>query len=209
MEKTKMTLHRALAELKLIDAKIIKGIEIAEPVNIHQKDKKIGGHSTQEDFKAKAQSEYDSVIALIERKNAIKSAIVEANGITTLTVGCKQMTIADAINFKTVIKFKKQFINVLQQRYKNAVGIMNKNNETVKLNCDRIVEAAVGKENVATKASDVESIQKPYMEQNEFLLFDPLKISDKIAALEKEVQDFEVDVDAALSEINAITQIEI
>lgn len=209
METQKMTLHRALAELKLIDAKIEKGITECEPINIFQKDKKIGGYATQDEFKAKAQSGYDSVIALIDRKNAIKSAIVTANGITKVTVGGNEMTIAEAINFKTLIRFKKKFINTLIQKKNHAIGILNKNNEAVKLNCDRIVEAAVGKENVATKKDDVESIQKPYMEQNEFQLADPLKLADKISALEKEVQDFEVDIDASLSEINAVTIIEI
>lgn len=209
METNKMTLHRALAELKLIDAKIEKQIAECEPINIYQKDKKIGGWATQDEFKAKAQSGYDSVIALIDRKNAIKSAIVKANGTTTVTVGDKSMTIADAINFKTLIAFKKKFISMLTQRQKNAIGIMNKNNEGVKINCDRIVEAVVGKENVAIKTGEVEAVQKPYMEMNEFQLADPLKLADKISALEKEVQDFEVEIDATLSEINAVTQIEI
>jgi hypothetical protein len=47
------------------------------------------------------------------------------------------------------------------------------------------------------------------MESNEWHLSDPLNIVDKIDALEKEVSEFETEVDATLSEINAITFIEI
>jgi hypothetical protein len=72
-----------------------------------------------------------------------------------------------------------------------------------------ILEATFGKENVKAGKDDVESVRKPYMEANEFHLFDPLSVDSKIEALEKEIGDFEAEVDAVLSEINAITIIEI
>jgi len=40
-------------------------------------------------------------------------------------------------------------------------------------------------------------------------LFDPLKVAEKVEAMEKEVGDFEMEVDAVLSEINAVTFIEV
>ena len=55
----------------------------------------------------------------------------------------------------------------------------------------------------------MKAIVEPFVKRNEFHLVDPLNIENKIRELEKEVDDFELEVDAALSEINAITTIEI
>lgn len=204
-----MTIHRGLSELKLIDAKIEKQISEIVPSDVHQKGKLVGGYITEEDFKSNAQSKYDSINELIERKCKIKSAIVDANGSTMVKVGEKEMTIADAINFKAVVKFKKKLIETLKQRHKQSLAALNKNNEVVNANIQRILEATFGKENVKVGEKDVEAVSKPYLEANEFHLFDPLKIEKRVEQMEKEVSEFESEVDAVLSEINAITFIEV
>jgi wyosine [tRNA(Phe)-imidazoG37] synthetase (radical SAM superfamily) len=151
----KMTIHRALSELKLIDAKIEKQINEVLPSGILQKGKLVNGYIQEAEFEKSAKSKYDSVNDLIDRKNKIKSAIVTANGVTHVKVSDKQMTIADAINFKSVIKFKKKLIATLKQRHLQAVGELNTHNETVNANVQRILEATFGKENVKVGKEDV------------------------------------------------------
>lgn len=209
MTKQKMTIHRALSELKLIDSKIEKQINEIVPSGIYQKGKLINNYVKEEDFSTSAKSKFDSVNDLIARKNAIKSAIVEANGVTKVKVSEKEMTIADAINFKAVVKFKKKLIETLKARQQQAVAQLNQQNTVVEQNVQRILEATFGKENVKAGKEDVESVRKPYMDANEFHLFDPLKVAEKVEAMEKEVGDFEMEVDAVLSEINAVTFIEL
>jgi hypothetical protein len=209
MTKQKMTIHRALSELKLIDSKIEKQINEIVPSGIYQKGKLINNYVKEEDFSASAKSKFDSVNDLIARKNAIKSAIVEANGVTKVKISEKEMTIADAINFKAVVKFKKKLIETLKARQQQAVAQLNQQNAIVEQNVQRILEATFGKENVKAGKDDVESVRKPYMDANEFHLFDPLKVAEKVEAMEKEVGDFEMEVDAVLSEINAVTFIEV
>lgn len=209
MEKQKMTIHRALSELKLIDSKIEKQIAEIVPTGIFQKGKLINGFMQEKDFEEAAKSKYQSVTDLIGRKNAIKSAIVQANGITQVTVGEKQMTIADAINFKAVVKFKKQLVARLKQLHQGAVANLNKNNEIVEQNVQNLLAAALGKDSVKADAKDVDSIRKPFLDANEFHLFDPLEVAKKVEAMEQEVGNFEMEVDAALSEINAVTFIEV
>lgn len=209
MTKQKMTIHRALSELKLIDSKIEKQINEIVPSGIYQKGKLINNYVKEEDFSTSAKSKFDSVNDLIARKNAIKSAIVEANGVTKVKVSEKEMTIADAINFKAVVKFKKKLIETLKARQQQVVAQLNQQNTVVEQNVQRILEATFGKENVKAGKDDVESVRKPYMDANEFHLFDPLKVAEKVEAMEKEVGDFEMEVDAVLSEINAVTFIEV
>lgn len=205
----KMTIHRALSELKLIDSKIEKQTAEIIPTGIYQKGKLINGYTTEDDFKQAATSKYQSVVDLIDRKNLIKSAVVIANGITMVKVGEKEMTIADAINFKALIKFKKALINNLKQLHKSAVGTLNKNNEQVEQNVQALLKAAFGKDSVEVDEKAVEAISTPYREANQFHLFDPLKVEIKVEELEKEVAEFEMEVDASLSEINAVTFIEV
>lgn len=204
-----MTIHRALSELKLIDSKIEKQISELLPTGTYQKNKLIIGYIKEEDFTNSATSKFQSVTDLINRKSAIKSAIVQANGATKLKLGGKEMTIADAINFKSAIKFKKQLIDRLKNVRNASIADMNNNNAIVEQNVQKLLEYTFGKENVKVDPKDMEAVRKPYIEANEFHLFDPLKVNEKIEAMEKEVGDFEMEVDAALSEINAVTFIEV
>jgi hypothetical protein len=209
MQTQRMTIHRALAELKLIDSKIEKQIDEIVPVGIFQKGKLINNHIKEEDFSKSAISKFDSVNDLIMRKNLIKSAIIEANSITKVQVSGKEMTIADAINHKTIIKFKRNLLDTLKSRQKQSFAQLNQQNLAIEQNLQKILEATFGKENVKVGKDDFEAVRKPYMEANEYHLFDPLNVSKKIEEIENEVEAFEMEVDAVLSEINAITIIEI
>lgn len=204
----RMTIHRALSELKLIDTKIEKQISEIIPTAYYQKDKPIMGYMKAEEFSTAAQSKYDSALDLIKRKVSIKSAIVAQNAITIVDVGAAKMTIADAITFKAVIEFKKKLIYALKQKHVKAVSEMNSNNNIVENNVQRLLEATFGKENVKVSKEDVDAVRKPFLDANIFTLLDPLDVTKKLESLEKEVFDFEAEVDAVLSEINAVTFIE-
>lgn len=209
MEKQKMTIHRALSELKLIDSKIDSQTQSIVTTGIYQKGKLINGYISNAEFENIAKSKFDSVMDLISRKSLIKSAIVTANGNTKLTISGVEMTISDAINYKSVMKFKKALIGKMSAMHSQAVGALNKNNEAVNQNAQRILEATFGKENVKVSKDDVDAVIKPFLENNEFHLFDPLSVDKKVEALTKEVESFEMEVDSALSEINAVTFIEV
>lgn len=204
----KMTIHRALSELKLIDAKIEKAIAAVNPSGIYQKDKLINGQTKEEEFEKDAKGYYDQALSLIARKTMIKSAIVQSNGKATVVIAEKTMTVADAINAKATVKFKKTLIQSLVGRHRAVVANMNNNNTLVQQNVQKLLEAALGKDAVKAGKDDVESIRKPYLEANEFHMFDPLAVNKKIEHLEKEIGEFEADVDAVLSESNAVTFIE-
>ncbi len=204
-----ITIHRALSELKLIDSKITKQITEIQPVGIHQKGKLINGHIKEEDFKKDAQSKYDSIVALIDRKVALKKAIVASNAKTEITILEKKMTVADAISYKEAILFKKQFVTNLGTKHNQVVMEMNKKNDVISTRLQSLLEASLGKDNVKTGSDEVAAISKPFNETNEFLFFNPLTLKDKLDVLTKEIDDFEANVDASLSESNAVTTIEI
>ena len=208
-EKMQMTIHRGLAELKLIDARIQKQIEQMIPCGIKQKDKKVNNVTDEADFIKSAKSNYDSILALIERKNKIKCAIVKRNTEVMVTIGEQNMSIADAINYKTLIAVKKQLIASMRKDHKATLANMNKLNDQVNDNCQRVLEVTFGKENVKVTPTDMEAVRKPFMEQNEWTMIDPLDVINRAVTMETELMTFETEVDAVLSEINAITMIEV
>lgn len=205
----KMTIHRGLAELKLINSKIEKEIEQILPCVPEQNGKLMGVFIEKKDFEKNAQSNYDSILALIERKNKIKCAIVKKNAETKVTIAQRELTIAEAINFKSLVEFKKLFIESLKKKYQTVKANVEKNNLLVDQNCQKILEATFGKDNVKVDPSNMEAVKKPFMEMHQFGIYDPINTEEKIKTLEKSVLNFETEVDAVLSEINAVTFIEI
>jgi len=205
----KMTIHRALAELKLIDARIEKAIEAMEPTGLTQSGRLVNQVYKREEFEESARAKFQSVNDLIERKTKIKSAIVRANGVTLVTINEKNMTIADAINFKYVVEYKKKLINTLEKRHRSMVAKMEMTNKQVEDNALKLAEAALQKDNVKISDGDAVAITGPYIEKNQFHLIDPLKVEELVGKLRDEVNAFESEVDAVLSEINAVTIIEV
>ena len=86
METQKMTVHKALCELKTMDSRIQKAIDSSPYVVVNKhSSKKINGVSIDE-FCRQAKSAYQSVNDLINRRNAIKRAVVLSNA-TTKEIG--------------------------------------------------------------------------------------------------------------------------
>lgn len=207
--ENKMTLHRALSELKLIDAKIAKTIESIEPSGISQKGKLVNNYYTNDDFEKSAKSTLQSVLDLIKRKSQLKSAIVNANSVTSMKVAGEEMTIAEAINMKQAIVAKKLLVQSIERKHNNAKAIAEKSNKQVEDNALRLASAALQKDNVKINEGDAVAITEPYLEKNLFSVVDPLDAENLVKKLSDEISDFESDVDSALSEINALTYITI
>jgi len=205
----KMTIHRGLAELKLIDSKIQKQINEIIPTGLTQKDKLVNSFIEKTTFESNAKSSLQSVQDLIKRKTAIKSAIVKVNGETKVKIAGVEMTIADAINKKSTILLEKTLIQTLEAKHRQAKANAEQNNAKVDSNALQLAEAAFGKENVSSKTDDVNSLIKGYKEANTFSIVDPLKVDDLVKDLTEKIELFEVEVDAVLSEINATTFIEL
>ncbi len=208
----KITLHRALAELKLLDSKIEKGIDTLQPTALIQNGKLTTGNVTKEEFEKNAKGKLQSVTDLIRRKTIIKSAIVTANEKTTFTVAGLKTTIAQAIVRKSIIEFEKQLKTSVSQKQQHSLAEMNRTNENVKvtaLNNAQIMLGRQGDANFKPTDDDVQAIMEPFIKRNELTLLDPLKATEFTETIGNAIEDFEMEVDAALSEVNATTFIEI
>jgi len=205
----KISIHGALAELKLIDSKIDKRIEKIDPVGMYQLGRKVNNLTVIDEFEASAKANLQSVTDLIERRGRIKSAIVKANAVTLVKVGDKEMSIADAINYKASIVFKRKLINRLEAAHRGIAAKANVENEKVKTNADSLQQAGVSKEGATIEVAAITDLRNSYVKANEIHLCDPLEVSKAIEKMESELEEFETKIDYTLSEVNAITKIEV
>lgn len=202
------SIHRCLTELKLLDDKINKAVYKRF---IGYKKNSANGeyntHDSDEDFTKLVQSNYDTVIAYINRRKQIKEAVVNSNAKTIVTIAGKEYTVASAIERKKSIKYEEELLHQLRVQYANSLRTVNDNNERMENNLDKQISQMVGSDN--SKNDDISTFAEFYRKQNGYTLLDPLKLKDKIDILEKEIQDFNSEVDCVLSESNAITMVEI
>lgn len=211
MTTEKMTVHKALAELKVIGDRIISAIQsgVYCKANKHSNEK-IDGVSVDE-FKKQIQGSWDKVNDLIRRRNAIKKAVVLSNATVKVKVGDEEFTVAEAIEMKNSgMEYKKILVNMLNKQYTQAIQTTEKENgETLQQKAESYVIGLYGSKEGKTNIEEIEKTRKEFVTNNTFELIDPLKIREKIDVLEKEISEFESEIDAALSVSNAITELTI
>lgn len=207
----KMTISRALAELKLLDSKIndaIRRSQFAAPMK--NSDKTFANGLTRNQFEARASETLQSINDLIARRTFIKTKIVESNAATLVTIGTETMTVAAAIEKKGTLGYEENVLSVLANQHIKAVAEVEKQNINMSANLERMLEATLGREGKQTiKADDLNAIAAPYKEQNSWSLVALKNIQTEIEARNTALMEFKSEVDLVLSESNAITSFEI
>ena len=209
MEKRTMSIHRGLAELKTLDSRIQKAISLLDVVGV-KKAKGLVNESIEEDeFIASAKADFQSATDLIARKTAIKTAIVLSNATTMIDIeGVGEMSVADAITYKeTTCEYKKSMLTTLITRGNKAAQKLKNHNFDVEERALDMAKTALGKDNVKLGDDDVTKVTDTYIKANSYTYVDPLGLTEVCETLKKEILAFEIEIDAVLSESNAITTI--
>lgn len=205
-----MTIHEALSELKVLDKRINNKISEAKwcVANKHS-NQKIDGKSIQE-YKQNTKAQYESVLALISRRRAIRNALAKSNASTEVQIGSETYTVSEAIEMrKTGIELKNLLLNTLSYHMTSAQRTIDNGNgdKLQKAADDYIVSLFGNKEKIDPET--VKKLRDEYIEKNTVDFIDPIFIKNEIAALTEEVDSFTAAVDAKLSMSNAITTIEV
>lgn len=211
MTQERMTVHKALAELKLLDDRIEKAIKSTlYCVAKKHSDEKINGISLVE-FEKQMQGGYDKAVSLIERRKAIKKAVVLSNAVTKVVVAGNEYTVAEAIEMKNHgIEFEQKLMECMLKQYNTAMAVIkNENGKDLEERADQYVTAIYGQKESKTNTADIEKVKDDFLKSNQYELVDPLKVLDKMHTLEEYINNFMAEVDSALSVSNALTEIEI
>lgn len=205
----KMTVHKALAELKTLDDRINSEItgSIFVKANRHNNIKIFG--KTIADFMADAESSYQSVKALINRRNAMKRAVVLSNAITKVEIGGVEYTVAEAIEMNNHgMENLVDLRDCLREQYSSVKRMVeSENGDKLVKACENYIQATFGtKEKVNNP--DIEMAQKAYMTNNAYDIVTGFDIEEVIKELTDRIDAFKAEVDSALSVSNALTVIE-
>lgn len=205
----KMTVHKALAELKTLDDRINSEItgSVFVRANRHNNMKIFG--KTIPDFMADTESSYQSVKALINRRNAMKRAVVLSNAITKVEIGGVEYTVAEAIEMNNHgMENLVDLRNCLREQYSSVKRMVeSENSDKLVKACENYIQATFGtKEKVNNP--DIEMAQKAYMTNNAYDIVTGLDIEKIIKELTDRIDAFKAEVDSALSVSNALTVIE-
>jgi len=215
MTTEKMNVHKALAELKVIDDRINNAIDSGTYIiaNKHSNIKIQG--VTIDEFKTQMKASYQKVNDLIARRNAIKRAVVLSNATTKVNIGGVDYTVAEAIEMKNHgMELKSKFMKTMVLQYNRAKRDFEDNNgEFLDRKAEQYVLAVIGAQpkdsKMAIDSEGIKNMRAQYMKDNVFDIIDPINIKDVIENLHDEIEKFLTEIDAALSVSNALTIIEV
>lgn len=216
MTNEKMTITKALSELKVLGNRITAEIRSATFCNVSKHTMRTLNGKNITDVKAEMQGSYDKIVALINRNNAIKKAVNKANASTIVSIGGEQMTVAEAIYMKqTGIDYMKALLNTMTTQYTNTQSLLQNNNgEKLTRACEAYIVSLYGTNsgNNTISSEMVETInaaRAKYIDENTFDLIEGIDTKKAIEDLKNKIDSFEAEVDAAITVANATTEIEI
>lgn len=206
-----MSIHQALAELKLLANRIEDATSNALFAGIIKgKEKNVkGSNKSEEDFKTQSKADLESIKDLIQRRNEIKSKIVLSNASTKVEIGGQVYTVAEAIERKSSIEYEKGLLYQLNYQYKNALKNVENENYNVERQLENQIAGIVGRDKDNNNMDLVDGLTKKYEEERKYRLVDGIGLEDTIKSLKKSIEDFESEVDFALSISNSLTTIQV
>jgi hypothetical protein len=212
--KETCTIHKALAELKTMDDRIAKAIrETSYVLAVKHSAEKING-MTVSNFKDKMRSGYQKVADLIARRDAMKRAVVLSNATTKVKIGDNEYTVAEAIEMKNHgMEFKSDLLRQMNLAYTTAQNELIRNGgEVLEKKAEQYVLAVIAAQPKDSKMSvdsdAMKTLRQTYIDNNTYDLVDPMDIAKVMEKLDAEINEFNAEVDAALSCSNALTVIE-
>lgn len=206
--KERMTIHKGLSELKMLNSRIGEltrsSVFVAAALN---GDTKINGLPVAE-YKEQLRGNFDRINSLIERRSSIKTAIMLSNAATIVEIAGESMLVVEAIERKSALDYEKYFLSTLKSQFSRANAQVTTENEKLPAKLETYLHNILGDKNVA-KAEDIRSLTELFNETRVYELLDPNQLAKNIPLMEDRLAQFEANVDAALSESNSVTYIEI
>ncbi len=196
---TSMSITRALAELKNLNARIQKltsGSIFMSYV--------VSGNVplvSETDIR----SNWSSVNDIISRYEKIKFAILKSNSETKVKIGSKEYTVAEAIAMKDCIQYRKNLLDKLKQDRTTTLNAITYHQNNLQNKVDVLLQNNFKEKSITE--DDIRSIRDTYLKNNEIKSIDPLRLDALLQKLESEYDDFMTNINFCLSESNAITNI--
>lgn len=212
MNKKEMTVHAALAELKVLNDRIEEKIRRTPLISANKASNTIINGIPIEDFKKNNESDLKSIYDLIAYRKAIKKAVTKSNAVTTVQIAGETYTVAEAIWMKNDgLGFDMQLLSKLSNGYDVAIRTCNSENEYVEDKARRYAEEMFPPSAADTKDREVKIAEamETYRKQISYSVVSGIDCLGEIKKLQDMIDKFTSEVDSALSVSNATTTITI
>ena len=211
---TAISITRALAEVKSLDDRITKAVQAGAFVAVTQgKGERRRMTSTSASIQTVEQSiksAYTSINDMLNRRKALKAAVIKSNAETTVSIGGVSMTVAEAIERKNSIGLQATFYQFMRKNYIEAANAVTNGNRVLDDQIEKAVVAAYGNDSKNKPSKEAyDAVAEPRRNDHELSLLDPQNITAKIDELAAKLNTFSMEVDFVLSESNARNEIEV
>ena len=211
MVTEKMTVHQALCEIKVAEKKMAKTLDEFSVVGYNKVNAdKVSGVSV-DSFVDSAKRSYQSAVAQIARLNALKAAVSNYNATTKINVGGVEYTVAQAIYMMQYgITLKKSLAKKISDQYSYAERAVKRfNDDELDDAAERAAQLVFSSDKADKSAEKFLTFISNYKRENQMQIIDPISALTELDKLQREIDEFEANVDAAIQVSNATTLIDI
>lgn len=209
-----ITVTEALSTLKLLDKKIEKQSKVLEfyAWETVANGKVMVGRDyfpsvkDATDFITKA---HDKVTSLMASRARLKSKVVASNAQTKVNIGKAEMTVAEAIEYKSSISSQL----VVENRINHAISKVTRAQDDLETRIQTQIENKVNlvlgnKKSLDASDDTLQIIEKQVRESNKIVFHDPLSAVELMSNLSEEILEFLGSVDVVLTVSNSTTMVE-
>ena len=200
-----MSITQALPELKLLEKRIEK---VVEGIQDWCKVAHNGAPVDKDKHKKETEAQLQSFNDLVKRRDTIKRAIILSNANTRVKIGQFEGTVAEAIEYKMSIRFKRSLLDSMKECLQTKRDEYERKKGEVDGRLERLLQSELGKD-VKTNPETITALTNSFRDNNKVELVDPLSLAEKIQALEGELDSFATNVGWGLSQANATTMIQV
>ncbi len=213
-EKT-LSVQEALNELKVLDARIQRKISNGNFTAVASGDKIINPTSireTPDKFSEKSSSEIQSIISLINYRHALKASVLQSNSVTKVTINGKEMTVAQAIDYKTSSESETHLLRTLSNEFASSQKYADNFNAKLDKETLEKENQLLGNDKSAKDSEAVLEVLRKQAEERKAKVLSPKfkedkSITDYISDKTDELDKFAQQIDFALTASNVTTQV--
>ena len=107
------------------------------------------------------------------------------------------------------LRYRKRLVDSMTDQLATVKGLVANSEEDVSRRCDQFLAAMGGGDKGKLSAADIDAYSKNFHQNNDLKLVDPLNLETLITKLKEENETLDVECDSKISEINALTQIDV
>ena len=212
-----MTITEALSKLRLTDKKVKRLSqklsffveESKNAISISTGSRAVRVKTLQEGL-SNITEPYKALTDLMDYRAKLKGKVVQSNAATKVTIGGREMTVAEAIEYKTSIEVKQDIHRSMLSAIATNTRKQDRLQAELADKVDRQVQMVFGnKKNIDAGDNTVKVIEQQIRDAGEVKFHDPLKVSELAQKLGDEIQEFLMNVDNVLTISNSTTTIEV